>query len=466
MTKISFKKKIKLIILSIIFTIIFIEMILRLSGCIVLWFREYRNKIGSGKDTYLIMCLGESTTACGGKHSYPFQLEDILNTNSKEKKFKVINKGIDGIESPDILAKCKENIKMYQPDMVIAMMGINDGSGTILYKDTLRMKFMLFVKNIRVYTLARAIYLNIVNKFDYHDYGYEKVVEAESEKIIDDFKNPHTKYHKKYIIYRNEEDFRGAEEFLKKILEEHPYMAGLYVDLGETYNIQGKFKEGELILEKAMEMDPMAERVYEQLGYSCIEQTKYDKAEKILRKGLKIFKDRILIYAELYRCYIQQNDIEKLKDLCEIIIKGNPNEGSLLGFAANIYREIGDYKEAKKYYKKANKYRLKYFNAVTKYNLNKLEEILRERGIKLICVQYPMLNIESLKLMMDNREKVVFVDNERLFKDAVKQGKYEDYFSDSFGGEFGHCTPKGNNLLAGNIASVILKQFVNNVIIK
>jgi len=27
-----------------------------------------------------------------------------------------------------------------------------------------------------------------------------------------------------------------------------------------------------------------------------------------------------------------------------------------------------------------------------------------------------------------------------------------------FGGDFGHCTPKGNRLLATNIADVILKE--------
>ena len=28
--------------------------------------------------------------------------------------------------------------------------------------------------------------------------------------------------------------------------------------------------------------------------------------------------------------------------------------------------------------------------------------------------------------------------------DAVKQGKDDDYFRDMFGGDFGHCTDKGN----------------------
>jgi hypothetical protein len=32
------------------------------------------------------------------------------------------------------------------------------------------------------------------------------------------------------------------------------------------------------------------------------------------------------------------------------------------------------------------------------------------------------------------------------------------YFVDMSGGDFGHCAPKGNRLLAENIANVILKE--------
>jgi len=43
------------------------------------------------------------------------------------------------------------------------------------------------------------------------------------------------------------------------------------------------------------------------------------------------------------------------------------------------------------------------------------------------------------------------------FRDALKEHPYSELFTDNFGGEFGHCTPKGNSILAENIAEVILK---------
>jgi hypothetical protein len=63
--------------------------------------------------------------------------------------------------------------------------------------------------------------------------------------------------------------------------------------------------------------------------------------------------------------------------------------------------------------------------------------------------------------MLEPYEGVIFVDNERVFKEALKKGEYRDYFSDTFAGDFGHCTEKGNRLLAENIANVILKEYFN-----
>ena len=50
------------------------------------------------------------------------------------------------------------------------------------------------------------------------------------------------------------------------------------------------------------------------------------------------------------------------------------------------------------------------------------------------------------------------MDNERIFTEAVKKEGLQAYFSDMFGGNFGHCTPKGNKLLGENIAAAILKN--------
>jgi len=83
------------------------------------------------------------------------------------------------------------------------------------------------------------------------------------------------------------------------------------------------------------------------------------------------------------------------------------------------------------------------------------------RGVKLVCVQYPLRNIESLKAIFNDKEGMIFVDNRTIFEEALKNGKYEDYFIDKFADVFGHCTKKGNKLLAENIANTIIKEYFN-----
>jgi len=98
------------------------------------------------------------------------------------------------------------------------------------------------------------------------------------------------------------------------------------------------------------------------------------------------------------------------------------------------------------------------YKSITINSYRKLKEILDKRSTRLVCVQYPMSSLEPLKKIFGGQEGIVFVDNEKIFKDAVRKDGYRAYFKDIFGGGFGHCTDKGNRLLTENIARVILKE--------
>jgi hypothetical protein len=91
-------------------------------------------------------------------------------------------------------------------------------------------------------------------------------------------------------------------------------------------------------------------------------------------------------------------------------------------------------------------------------NYRALADILARRNIKLVSVQYPVRSALPLKEMLKDKPVWAFVDNEKIFQDAVKRGASEEYFIDRFGRNFGHCTAKGNQLLAENAARVILEK--------
>jgi tetratricopeptide (TPR) repeat protein len=98
------------------------------------------------------------------------------------------------------------------------------------------------------------------------------------------------------------------------------------------------------------------------------------------------------------------------------------------------------------------------YRPVTIANYRKIRDTLRHRGIKLVCVQYPLRELRPLQDMLGEGPDIYFVDNDSSFKNAVQEKGYTEYFVDNSGGDFGHCTTLGNRLLAQNISEVIRKN--------
>src|SRR5712691_1423595 len=103
---------------------------LRVAGWLFLRLQEQRNQasLADGRP-YRVLCLGESTTALGGEDAYPRQLERILNQQAGRQLVSVLNRGVPAINTDYILAGVPAFLAQYQPDIVVAMMGINDPRG-------------------------------------------------------------------------------------------------------------------------------------------------------------------------------------------------------------------------------------------------------------------------------------------------------------------------------------------------
>jgi tetratricopeptide (TPR) repeat protein len=177
------------------------------------------------------------------------------------------------------------------------------------------------------------------------------------------------------------------------------------------------------------------------------------QTEESYKKAIEFNPKDNRAYIELGQIYRNQGKYSQSEESYKKAIEFNPENDKLYAGLAVTYKETGRYESAQECYKKANELRLEYYNPVTRHNYLRLKEILDKRGIKLVCVQYPVRSAESLRK--------IFVDNERVFKEASNKKSYKEYFIDIFGGDFGHCTYKGNRLLAENIANVILKECFN-----
>ena len=371
--EISLRQKIILVIFGLSLFLILLEIGLRLGGFIISSPQRHRNMVSiQQKGTYRIMCLGESTTA----GQYPPFLEETLNQRNIGIKFSVIDEGIRGINTSFILDKLESNLDAYHPDMVITMMGVNEGGRPHMPHETVSdSKAINFLKSFRIYKLTRLLWLHIVTRLK----------ELTSDKL--------SKYttQLKLLLQKGELQQVAAE---KKAIELNPKNVEVYFELGRFYQNQGKLSEAEASFKKAIELNPKNIEVY---------------------GALKV-----------------------------------------------LYIEMGNSRLAREYDKKAKELGLNYYRPMTIANYHKLKAILDKRGIVYVCMQYPMRNLGPLKkIFQDNEEGIIFVDNEKVFKEAVKKASYKEYFVDIFSGDFGHCTDKGNRLLAENIANVILKEVFN-----
>ena len=109
-------------------------------------------------DVYRIMCLGESITFNGGEDSFPSQLERLLNVSEGKKRFVVINKGIPGKTTNELLGIIDSILDDYHPDLVVAMLGIHD----VVFEQTVKKDWISRVKidilgKFKTYLLIRDL---------------------------------------------------------------------------------------------------------------------------------------------------------------------------------------------------------------------------------------------------------------------------------------------------------------------
>ena len=445
MKAISLRQKIALILFGLYSSVILLELGLRLGGFLCLSLQEYRNKVSlTQAGTYRIMCLGESTTAVGKEYSYPSQLENILNQRNIGIKFAVINKGLSGTTTGSIVSHLEDNLKKYSPDMVITMMGINDGRhmhadreiNNMKYENLDTKKVLLIFRSSRLYKLIKLIQLNIIHKL-----GEKKGTVPPEE-----------------IKLKNLINYKQAEKMYTEIIATDPENDRACFELAQLYMDDERYEKAREMCERAIEINPRNDWAYLVLGICSKKKIPHEETAKLFRKTLEINSSNYRAYIELGLLHKATGEYYKCEEVFKKAIKIRPWDEFAYAALIQCYEDQGIHKLAKEYSGLLDILGYEYYNPVTHYNYRKLKDIVTHHGIKLVCVQYPVRSLESLKKLLEPYENIIFVDNEKIFKNAIKKSSYDEYFIDIFGGNFGHCTPKGDRLLAENIANAICEE--------
>jgi len=96
-----------------------------------------------------------------------------------------------------------------------------------------------------------------------------------------------------------------------------------------------------------------------------------------------------------------------------------------------------------------------HLDPLTVLSFNDFAEITLSMGKKLIITQYPLMSIQPIQDILKSNNNIIFVENKTNFEQAIKQSNREDYFNDLIAPVFGHCSRKGNELIAQNLATAI-----------
>ena len=466
-------KKTNLFLLFLLFVML-LEIGLHLGGVIFLFLQESSNrKAMKQQGAYRILCLGESTTACGGNNSYPAWLERILNHANSGVTFSVINKGVVGTNSTAIISSLENNLNKYSPQMVITMMGINDQGNYLIEKPfVFSNTFVSFFYSLKVTKLARLTWRAMMNERERkgrifapnQEQSFKEPIELQASKLIDKSINTNTAdNYRGYLILGSAYIIQGnllqAEKLFKEALALKPDSEEAYFGLVQACAMQLKYSEAEEYFKRALKINHSNDQLLLMMSWYFIEQKKYAQAEEVLLRVVQINPLNEKACIELARVYINQSLYKRAEEYLSKAIKINPHSYAAFATMGVLNNKRGDFLQAKEYFDKANILTRYYDNALLRHNYRQLKEILDKRKIVLVCVQYPMRSILPLKEMFSGDQGAIFVDNEIIFKESIKADGYTKYFVDMFGGDFGHCTPEGYKLLAANIARVIFKKY-------
>lgn len=457
--KTSYKQKLALILLSIVSTFLLIEAGMRLTGFFISTRQSIRNHQVTKEDGAVrVLCIGESTTFSGTlEHSYPSVLEKILNQRKTDIKFRVINEGMLGVTSNVIRENLKEKLDQYAPDIVVTMIGINDGRNDVAETRVIAEedhRWERWLSEFKVYKLFRHIWLHAHSKYGEEDEEKKKFFHSGQDSRL-------TELMEQAYDHIDNMEFDEAEVILRKALVMAPEYSPIYSSLGGIYAYRNEKDTAITYLNKAIGFDPKNEEAYSQLGMRYFYAMNYPMAEQTFLALVRNIPDSDEAYEKLAQIYFKQKEYGKLEEILKRGEEKFPDSYIFSKMWASYFLIQGRSAEAEQRFAKAADLDARYLSPRTVDNYRAVKEMVLDRGIKLVSVQYPLRKLGPLKRMVGEDGAVVFVDNEDIFKNAVARGSYEQYFVDNFAGDFGHFSMDGNELIAENIADAIITNFFN-----
>lgn len=261
-------------------------------------------------------------------------------------------------------------------------------------------------------------------------------------------------------MYAQKNDSKTAHNVFEEISTLEPNHPRLLVEKGLFYGYQGDLKKSEDAFKRSIHLFPLVDEAYFELALIFWNTERYEEFDEIMNKARAVPSINIADFlTDVFEAEgLKKENLDYALETLLQVDKNHPKNIKVNGLLAYIYQQKNFNELSLKYYKKSQQLRSMNHHPVTLKNYRKLNQILSNRDIKKVYMQYPMRNINHLRSMFQQSKDIVFVDNEKLFNDAVHKHGYDFVFIDRFAFDFGHATVFGNQLMAGNIADILVEH--------
>ncbi|GEM_PF-666421 len=445
-------KKILLIFLGLILSLVFLEVFLQSASFTVKHIKDYKTyfkyKSLKTKNSVTILCIGESTTG----EQYPIQLQKILD-NISPGKFSVIDCGHPGLTLEKIAKTIDGNIIKYNPDIIIYMMGINDGfyspvktafNGDDSFNKTK-------IKTYKLFLLLKMHILSVINRTHITENILSGQKMRESNDIV----------LKKTDSFEQQKKTGAIPETFKTKFKEELKDERTYLKLAQFYcnSVNNKHKGYEMAV-KGLDMNFIKDK---KTLYALILEYNIKHGNN---KDLKLYADMAINESvDLFKNYYAYFIYGFIKDMISDeqknkILSVMTRKDQSYGLLAIESLKDGDFEQSDKYFMLAEELRLNFPNKKTNDLYKSIIHKTMTYNKKIICMQYPVRSIIPLQKILSDEyyfDKIIFLSNEKKFKEMLKKYPYNYIFIDQFAGDFGHCTHFGNKLIAENAAKTILE---------
>jgi lysophospholipase L1-like esterase len=412
------------VVVRVIVFLFCLEVFLRLGGAVSLFWQDHLNRQAMGQSEYRILCVGDSMTYGDGAGDYPACLEELFRSHYPALTVRVLNKGLPGGEVSGLADKLPGWMKEYRPDMVLVMIGLLDQP----VPDALLTPAQRWDKRLgfaNVYKLGKA------------------------------------------LVKDAQEHFWPVSRQAVSTVTDKPSGDSVNTDMQEIF---ARYFLAASIAQQAGKYDDAA-RIFAELERAPVDDVRTDQARRRLVPLLRVLGR----YQELSDIISRNISLtwvgDVVEDMCRrreaLDVLGPALKARAQGSQSPVPYDVygaclslqGEQALAEEYLAKSRLIRKNGSYIGMSRTLSRVwDEIVSGGGI-MVLVQYPLRDPAIYRNALHEAgrtQDVVIVDNRSTFRRALAEGAYDDYFKDRIGGDFGHCTPRGNQILAENILREIL----------